>query len=282
MKKECAHTRKMLPKYLHGHLFKLEQLRIERHLRACVVCHSQYETLKRADETRRFLKDITPPESVIQRVKEGVTSLSKLKKIVYRPLWILAILIAIAAGYYFLVQPRELDIELEKIAQQAVPVAEPVASPEPPRTKTVTPPLASAPVAVQPSRIETDALMITIITEGSAGVRRINEVMRGHGHLRKFKFTDMVREISGNLTAKELVTFFNRIEAVAKIDYDKKRLESFSSAYQIPFIITLKVVAPPPGKKADVQQPEPAKKSSEDVAPSSLPSATAPSSSGAR
>jgi len=29
MKKECAYTRKVLSNYLHGHLFKLEQMRVE-------------------------------------------------------------------------------------------------------------------------------------------------------------------------------------------------------------------------------------------------------------
>jgi predicted anti-sigma-YlaC factor YlaD len=40
MKKDCAYTRKSLRKYLHGHLFKPEQIRVERHLRSCVMCYT--------------------------------------------------------------------------------------------------------------------------------------------------------------------------------------------------------------------------------------------------
>ena len=116
-KKECAHIRKSLPRYLSGHLFKLEQVRIERHLRSCVVCYSQYQALKRADETRQFLKDITPPEGMVQRMREGVSGLARTKKLLYRPLWIAAI-VAVAAGtYYYLGVSQRPDVELESIVR---------------------------------------------------------------------------------------------------------------------------------------------------------------------
>ena len=88
MKKDCAYTRKSLRKYLHGHLFKPEQIRVERHLRSCVMCYTEYQALKQAAETKQYLKDITPPEGIVQRVQAGVSGLAKLKKILYRPLWL--------------------------------------------------------------------------------------------------------------------------------------------------------------------------------------------------
>ena len=44
-KKECERTRKSLPKYLQGHLFKLQERRVERHLKACAVCTSELQSL---------------------------------------------------------------------------------------------------------------------------------------------------------------------------------------------------------------------------------------------
>ena len=254
MKKECAHTRKSLPKYLHGHLFKLEQVRIERHLKSCVVCYSEYQALKRADETRKYLKDITPPEGVVQRMKEGVTGLAKLKKLLYRPLWVAGIVIVAAIVYYYVSRPRQLDVELESIAKTAP-------SSTAPTTHT---PAASAvpPVVVQPSAPvhvtahELEPLAVSITTENDkTAIRRINAVMAGHGQLRKYKFTDKVREISGSLTTKELRIFFNQIESVGKVTYNRKRFESFPSAQPIPFVVKLTIVTRAPEEKEPPVQP---------------------------
>jgi predicted anti-sigma-YlaC factor YlaD len=38
MKKECIYTRKSLRKYLSGHVFALQKIRIERHLKSCAIC----------------------------------------------------------------------------------------------------------------------------------------------------------------------------------------------------------------------------------------------------
>lgn len=250
MKKECAHTRKMLPNYLRGHLFKLEQVRIERHLKSCVVCYSQYQSLKRADETRKYLKDITPPEGMVQIVKEGVTGLGSLKKVLYRPLWILGILLVLAVGIYFLNKPRQLDVEIDSIvkttpsgsAQQApAPVSRPVA----PKPQAVVQPVAPVSVPAAAPALEPLAVSITI-DDDKASMRRINSIMAGHGQLRKYKFTDTVREISGSLTTKELRTFFNRIASFGKVSYSQKRFESFPSAREIPFVIKLVLVPKAP------------------------------------
>jgi hypothetical protein len=275
MKKECAHTRKALPKYLRGHLFKLEQVRIERHLRSCVVCYSQYEALKRADETRKFLKDITPPEGVVQIVKEGVSGLAKLKKILYRPLWLLSIIVVVAVLYYFLSKPRQLDMDIDNILKTTPSRTTQTASAPPPVTR----PVPVMPLVVQPAVPVADPLLVVITTDNDkAAIRRINDIMRGHGQLRKYKFTDMVREISGSLTAKELLTFFNRIDtSVGKVSYSRKRLEAFPSAQPIPFILKLTVVQKAP--EAETPPEQPLKEPIEEKGPA--PSVTAPTSTAA-
>jgi hypothetical protein len=276
MKKECAHTRKALPRYLHGHLFKLEQVRIERHLRSCVVCYSQYESLKRVAETRKFLKDITPPEGVVQIVKEGMSGLSKFKKLLYRPLWILAILMVGVAAYYFLSKPRPLDVEIDDIVKTA-PSKTAISQTGSVQPPAVNPPVPAAVRAASPATArEMDPLVVTITTEdGKAAMRRINEVMRGHGQLRKFKLTDTVREISGRLTAKELLTFFKRIESAGKISYSRNQFEAFSKAQPIPFVMRVSIVQ----KTSEYRTPDEQQqgKTPESKEPES--SATAPTSS---
>ena len=46
--------------------------------------------------------------------------------------------------------------------------------------------------------------------------------MKGHARLRKLRFSDTVREVSGSLTAGELHTFFSRIEQAGRVSYSKK------------------------------------------------------------
>jgi hypothetical protein len=272
MKKECAHTRKSLPKYLRGHLFKLEQLRIERHLRSCVVCYSQYDALKRAAETKQYLKDITPPEGVVQIVKESVSGLGNLKKLLYRPLWIAGIVLLVAAIAYYVHKPRQQDVELENIVKTSptgtastVPAkapAQPAAHPVVAEPTTNVQPV--APVSVAPLIVDPLAISITI-DDDKASLRRINGIMAGHGTLRKFKFTDTVREISGSLTTKEMRTFFNRVSSFGKVSYNQKRFKSLPSAHQIPFVVKLTIEPKAPEASAPVAQP--AQKPIEAVAP---------------
>jgi hypothetical protein len=278
MKKECAHTRKLLPKYLHGHLFKLEQIRIERHLRSCVVCYSQYQMLKRTDETRKYLKDITPPEGALQIMKEGISGLGKLKKLLYRPLWIAGIVVVLAVVVYYLSKPRQLDVEIDNIVKttssgtiqaKSIPI-EPVARPA----------AVKAPPVVVPSAapIENPLAVSIAIDDDKASMRRINGIMAGHGQLRKYKFTSTVREISGSLTKKELLTFFNRVASFGKVSYNQKRFALFPAAHQIPFVMKLTLVPKAPEEQAPSVQP--AQKPGE-AAPPSLP-ATSPTPSIAR
>lgn len=265
MKKGCDRTRKAFSRYLRGHVFKIEKSRIERHLSTCVLCRSEYEGLKRADETRQILKDVNASEGIVQRVKDAGFSLSGLKKVFYRPLWIAAIALATGAVCYYAMTPRQLDLEIEKIVKSE-PATTPSAQPGEPKpaaeTRVITTPSASVPSPVMPaaSAPAVTPLVVSVIPNNeTTAVGRINEALRGHGRLRKTKLSKTNREVSGNLTVQELQTFFARIEPVATVSYNRKRLESFPSAQPIPFTLKLQAapktaVNPPPSTKP-VQAP---------------------------
>ena len=281
MNKECEHARKSLRKYLHGHLFMPEQMKIERHLKKCVVCSSEFQALKRVAETRRYIKDITPPEGIVQRVKDGVSGLARLKKILYHPLWVAGIIAAGALVYFYVITPHRPDSDFEgagvpsNAATQPAPAT--VAAPGAASSATAAAPVpaktAPEPVPISPA-IEPLAVTITVDDEQTA-VRGINEVMKGHATLRGKRFTETVKEISGSLTAKELLTFFNRIENAGKIHYNQARLASFPAAASVPFVMRIKT-APRPVERP-VQQPgdKPAQnagdKSVEKPAPTAAP-----------
>ncbi len=244
MKKKCERTRKALPDFLRGHVFRITRNRIERHLEQCAICKSECDTLRHVEETRQLLQDIDAPEGVGHRVREGVFAITKLKKILYRPLWLVGIALAFAGAYYYAMLPRQLDIEIENIVRTA-----PVITSSTPsaalknETNAVTAQVKSVqahmPQSAPAPAVQPLAVSITPGNETSA-IRRINGVMGEHGQLRKMKFSDTEREISGKLTAPELLTFFDRIREVSKVRYDRKRFRSFPVAQQIPFVLTLK------------------------------------------
>ncbi len=288
MKKECATTRKSLRKYLHGHLFKLQKIRVERHLKTCVVCSSEYQALKQESETRQILKDITPPEGLVQQLKEGASALAKLKKLLYRPLWLAAI-VGIVALVSVNLASRHRDLEIENLEKSLPPPAAPLAAvasaptvthaampvqPAPVRPAAA-PPSAHRPVSEAPA---VEPLVITVTPENEqTAIPRINEVMRRHGSLRKLQFSDTVREISGSLTGKEMATFFNRIESAGKVTYSRKKSEFIQSVHPIPFIMKLKPaskIAGPSSTQAAPMEYKPAETSAEPAStstPTSLP-----------
>jgi hypothetical protein len=252
MKKACARTRKSLHKYLHGHLFMPEQIRVERHLRSCVMCYTEYQALKQAAEAKQYLKDITPPEGVVQRVKAGVSGLSKLKKILYRPLWLIGVIAVIVLIYIYAATPPRRDLEIEKLqnpgatdstSSSTVAAATPQTVPQTTTTAQTATSLPSASHSDKLVRVLEPLQVTMTVKNEEAAIQRINEVMMGHGELRKKRFSDTVREISGSLTSTELLAFFSRIKSEGKISYSRKRLNAFPSDQPVPFVMTLKVAA---------------------------------------
>ena len=129
MNKKCEETKKALPKYLRGHVFRAERGRIERHLGQCVICRSEFDALRRSEETLQILRDINASGGVVGRVKDGVSALGKIKKLFYHPLWIAGIALAAAAAVYYLMTPRQLDIEIDRIVKSAPAVSTPAEPP---------------------------------------------------------------------------------------------------------------------------------------------------------
>jgi len=256
MKQECERTKKALPDYLRGYVFRITRNRIDRHLQTCAVCRSEFEALRRMEETRQILKYVDSLGGVAHRLKEGVSALAKLKKILYRPLWLAGILLVAAALSYYAMLPRQLDLEIENIVKTAPANTAPVPGAGPAQgASVVTRPVASLNVPVtQPAPVKTvTPLAVSIVPASeSTSIQSINEVMSGHGSLRKMKFSDTVRQLSGTLTAQELLTFFDRMGEVAKVRYDRKHFKSFPDGQKIPFILMLKA-AP-----KSVERPKPA------------------------
>jgi hypothetical protein len=284
MKKECEQTRRALPDYLRGHLFKTSRTRIERHLQLCILCRSEYEALRRTEETRQILRDINTSEGVVGRMKEGVSAIGKLKKIVYRPLYLAGIAAVAAALYYYVVTPRQLDLELERIVKTAPTLSSPTATALPGTTAgdLVVPTAGARVPGPEPRPVaapDQEPLIVTIIPEDDqSAVRGINEVMRGHGQLKKMKFSDTVKEVSGSLTSGELLAFFNRIETMAKVNYSRKRFATLPASGPVPFVLKLKAVRKPAPQQAPAAKP--ASPATEAAVPA--PPATAPTSSPVR
>ncbi len=267
MKKECEDTRSLLPRYLRGHLFKPQQKRIERHLASCAICRSEFDALRQIGETRRILKDITPPETVAGRMKERVTALHALKKLFYRPLWLIMIAAVIAASYLYVIDPFLHDPDIEKL-DAGIPPSPPAKAESAPQTlptpSTTVPPapqqkIEPAPAAASP---KTDPLVVTITLEKQnekASIRTINEAMKEHALLKTMRFSNKVREISGSLTSDELLTFFNRIQSAGKITYRRSRLASAGSEL-LPFVMKLKSLPATTQAPADRPATKPAAK----------------------
>ncbi len=249
MKRECEYTRKTLKNYLRGHVYKLQKIRVERHLRSCVVCRSELDALKHAEEARRYLKDLAQAEGVLPILQEGIASLAGLKKVLYRPLWIAGIVLMTAAVSYYFVTPRKLDIEIENIVRTAPSsTASPAPSPTgavvnavPPTAPAVNAPPAPSPGSKPDRTAEPLAITITVPQEHEKeAMQRINQVMREHVRLQKEEFSDEVREVTGSLTADELSVFISRIGDAGRASYSRKRLDSLPGTQQAPFIMKLK------------------------------------------
>jgi hypothetical protein len=244
MKNECERTRRKLPDYLRGHVFRITRNRIDRHLQDCVVCRSECEALKSSEETRQLLKYIDSPGGVAHRVKEGVSALTKLRKILYRPLWLAGIVLVAAGITYYAMLPSQLNLEIESIVKTAPATTTPAPAAESNiEAAVVSKPVVSVQRTVkQPIATRAVAPLTVSITAGNetSSIQRINEVMAGHEELRNMKFSDTERRLSGRMTAEELLTFFDRLREVAKVRYDRKRFKSIPDGQPVPFVLMLK------------------------------------------
>ncbi len=185
----------------------------------------------------------------------------KLRMLLYRPLWIL--LLALIAGYlyFFVIVPFRQDPELESI-ERSLPAALvsdpapslPAPSPVPAAAPAPPPPPAEKAPAPVPS---VKPLEITITPDDQSSMRRINDIMKGHAGLRKLRFTDAVREVSGSLTSGELQTLFGRIEQAGRVSYSRKRFSALSTTEPIPFVMKLKDAPPAPAPAVETSAPQP-------------------------
>lgn len=244
MKKDCAYTGELLRKYLRGHVFRPQKNRVERHLESCVLCRSEFEALKRKEETRQFLREISPETGILSRFKKGFSRVvARVAKLVYRPLWIAVLVLLAGAVYYYAVTPTPLDVELESIVKTAPSGTESTAAAS-------TPVVISAPAATAPAPVA-EPLMVTITLapeKERTAIRRINEAMRNFIQLRSNKFSADVREITGALTPDELLTFLTRIKPTGKLSYNRSRVDAHPETQQLSFILMLKR-APETAKK---------------------------------
>jgi hypothetical protein len=264
-KKECEHTREALPKYLQGHLFKFQARRVERHLKACPVCNSELNSLQYAADTKQLLKDITPSEGMAARMEAAFLFFGRLRILLYRPLWLLLLALIGGCLYFFVILPSRHDPELESI-ERSLPAA--VVSAPATSQAALSPALAAAPTRVPTPAVNAHApvpsvepLAITITPDDRSSMRRINAVMTEHARLRKLRFSDAVREVSGSLTPGELQTLFSQIEQVARVSYSKKRLSALPTTEPIPFVMKLKDAPPANAKPAPavtMENPAPA------------------------
>src|SRR5512145_2240698 len=127
MNNECEYTRSRLSRYQSGHLFKLQQLRIERHLAECPVCRSEFDALNRIRETQRFLVDLDGTGGVHGKVRSAASVGSRL---FFRPLWVALIIISILAAYRYVVNPILHDPDLEQLDTGSVAPAPVPAAPQ--------------------------------------------------------------------------------------------------------------------------------------------------------
>jgi hypothetical protein len=283
MKKACETTRAALPRYLRGYVFIWERASIRRHLAECAICRSECDALRMNAETRQLLKDLHVTDGMLGSLKSGMSLVARLRLLFYRPVWVLLIAIAAGTAVHYARQPRQLDVEIDRIVQSsatpsaaspdAVPGA-PQADTPPAKIATAATISAPAPVArataPEPERVE--PLRVTIVPENDTdAVRRINTVMRGHARLHAVAFSETVREGTATLTEQELAAFCSRIERFAHAKFDRSRLAALPAGRPFPVALKLAeaaVHAPAPVPASAPAAPKPA-------APASAPSASA-------
>jgi hypothetical protein len=251
MKGECEYTRKRLERYLNGRLFKIQLRRIARHLSVCAICSSEFDAVRRIDETKRILRDVDSPDAS-PFVRIASRAVPAVRRLLYRPLWLSLILCSLVALYLYVLLPMVHDPDLERLDAS---LSEPVAAPDSTRASGPTP---TAVHEAGPSRrapkgssaqedTRPDPLIVSVVVDADrekATIQRINEAMKEHALLKSMRFSDTVREISGSLTANELKSFFDRIQDAGKITYKRSRLASAGETGLLPFVVRIKVAPP--------------------------------------
>jgi hypothetical protein len=256
-KKECERTRKALPNYLQGHLFLFQARRVARHLKACPVCTSELYSLRYAADTKELLNDITPSEGMAARLEAALSFFGKLRMLLYRPLWLLLLVVAVGCLIFFVIVPFRHDPELESI-ERSLPAAVVSAPATSPPAQSPAPAAAPTPAPAEktpPPVASVKPLEITITPDDQSSMERIKDIMKGEAGLRKLRITDNRREVSGSLASGELQTLFSRIEQAGRVSYSRKRFSALSTMEQVPFVMKLKDAPPPPAAAEEPAAP---------------------------
>ncbi len=288
MKQECEYTRTNLERYLKGYVFKIQQRRIERHLAHCPVCRSEYDALRRIHETRHFLREIEPAGGIAGSVRQGFARFSWLPRLFFRPLWLAAIIGALAAFQIYIIHPFLHDPDLERLDPGTTT---PASESRPAPATAATPTLQQVAKAAEPEKAPHAAasavpaakpleVVITIDREHEkASIRKINDVLREHAVLRSHLFSEAVRDISGSLSADELSTFVSRVKDAGAVSFKRSRLTNIGGGDMVPFVIRLKTAAARPAPVPSPAQPPPTPAAPAPLAaaPASKPADTAAS-----
>jgi hypothetical protein len=256
LNKDCASIRKLLPKYVRGHVFKYQQIRVRKHLDGCPLCRSELFALERIDDTKRILEDVHAPDGPVLGMMEAVRRIFRsLRVLLYRPLWLLVITGCAVFVYFNLLVPHR-DVEIENIEKSLPPPSAPVsaqvptsapapaaAAPAPTPAKTAVA-AASAP-SVKPEKHPptvgaSDPLVVIITLNSETTAEEVNEVLHGYSQFKRKAFSESVREISGTLAYDEFLELARGIEPAGKVSYDRKKLSSFPEAQPIPIVMKLK------------------------------------------
>ncbi len=252
MKQECASVRKLLRNYVRGYVFLHQKIRIRRHLSTCAVCSSEHQALKMEINARQQLNEVSPPEGLLHYVQAGTAGLANIKKLLYRPLW-MAVIAGALVLLYVNIASRRGDPEIDNLEKSlpAAPVSTPaVASSSSgtlfsvPSQPVTAPPAASRPAHAAPA---SEPLVVAITPgNGQGGLRRINEILAGHGSLQNLRFSEAVQEVSGKLPHADLLMLFDRIASAGKVSYSRRRLDSFPADQPVPFVMKLKLATGSP------------------------------------
>jgi hypothetical protein len=244
MKKDCSYTHKRLARYAGGRLFALQRRRVQRHLAVCQICRSEFDAIRQAEETRRLLMHVDLPEGLGAVARAGAASISFLRRLLYRPVWLLLLVVSAAAIYRYAIVPVLHDPDLERL--YAPSISQPTSPVSPAQNASEPPPVnetVGKAAAVSPQSAE--LLFVTITLERDSekvGISRINQAMKEYGVPSDMRFGDSVRQVSGSLTVAELSALFKRIQGSGKLSYKRSRLANAGERDLIPFELRLRVV----------------------------------------